>query len=327
MQRRNFMMGVTGSALLWPTATYSQRTGRTPRIGFVTGRAEDAVALAWIEEVRKRLAELGWIDGRNVRIEVLADDNAERWESNARKMVLSEPDVIIVVGNPGVSALQSETKTIPIAFVQVGNPVGSGFVASLARSGGNITGFMHFEPEMGAKWLEILKTLAPTLARALVLYLPDVKANVEFLGSAEAAAQTYQVRVNSAGIRTAEEVEDAIMSFAREPNGGLIILPNPISATHRTRIAELALQHKLPSVAAFRYFVSGGLLASYGIDASSLYRRAAEYADRILKNEKPSDLPVQAPTKYELSINLRAARTINLEIPPLALSLADEVIE
>jgi putative ABC transport system substrate-binding protein len=171
------------------------------------------------------------------------------------------------------------------------------------------------------------QTLAPALARVLVLYLPDAKSNVEFLGSAEAAAQTYQVRANSAGIRTAEDIEDAITTFAREPNGGLIILPNPIAATHRARITELSLQHKLPSVAAFRYFVSGGLLASYGIDALSLYRRAAEYADRIRKNEKPSDLPVQAPTRYELSVNLEAARAINLEIPPLALARADEVIE
>jgi putative ABC transport system substrate-binding protein len=241
--------------------------------------------------------------------------------------VASAPDAIIVVGNPGVAALRRETRTIPIVFVLVGDPVGSGFVASLARPGGNVTGFMHFEPAMGAKWLEILKTIAPAMTRALVLHLPDAAANVEFVRSAEAAGQTYNVAVSAAGVYNAADIERAVTSFAGEPNGGLIVLPNPIAGTYGARIAELAIRHRLPSIAAFRNVVASGALASYGIDIPQSYRRAAEYADRILKGEKPADLPVQAPIKYELIINLGTARALGLELPPLLLARADEVIE
>jgi putative ABC transport system substrate-binding protein len=257
----------------------------------------------------------------------VADGDAARWEANAQKIVATGPDVIIVVGNPGVSALQRQTQTIPIIFVQVGDPVGSGFVANLARPGGNITGFMHFEPEMGAKWLETLKSVAPTVTRALVLHLPEVKANVEFVRSAEAAGRVHQVVVSSAGVHNPKEIDEAVNTFAAEPSGGLIVLPNPISGTHRAHIANLAIQHRLPSIASFRNLVESGVLASYGIDILSLYRRAAEYTDRILRKEKPSELPVQIPTKYEMIINLKTARAISLDIPPLVLARADEVID
>jgi putative tryptophan/tyrosine transport system substrate-binding protein len=241
--------------------------------------------------------------------------------------VASAPDVIVVVGNPGVAALKQETRTIPIVFVQVGDPVGSGFVASLARPGGNVTGFMHFEPAMGGKWLEMLKEITPAMTRALVLLLPEATANVEFVRAAQAAGPTYQVAVSSAGIHNAGDIERAVTAFAGEPNGGLIVLPNPISGTHSPLIAELAIRHRLPTIGAFRYVAASGALASYGIDVRDLYRRAAEYIDRIFKGEKPADLPVQAPTKFELAINLKAAKALGLQVPETLLARADEVIE
>jgi putative ABC transport system substrate-binding protein len=211
--------------------------------------------------------------------------------------------------------------------VQVGDPVGSGFVTSLAHPGGNTTGFMHFEPAMGGKWLEVLKEIAPTMTRALVLLLPEAAANVEFVRAAQAAGPAYKVAVSSAGIHNANEVERAVTTFAEEPNGGLIALPNPISGTHRALIAYLAIRHRMPTIAPFRNIVASGVLASYGIDVLDLYRRAAEYIDRILKGEKPGELPVQGPTKFELIINLKTAKALGLDIPPLLLARADEVIE
>jgi putative tryptophan/tyrosine transport system substrate-binding protein len=211
--------------------------------------------------------------------------------------------------------------------VLVGDPVGSGFVGSLARPGGNITGFMHFEPAMGAKWLEILKAAAPAMTRALVLHLPEVKANVEFVRSAQNAGPIFNAAVSPAGVHNADEIEQAVTAFAVEPNGGVIILPNPVAGAHGALIAELAIRHRLPTIAAFRNLVASGALAAYGIDIPGVHRRAAEYTDRILKGEKPSDLPVQAPIKYDLIINIKTARAIGLEVPPTLLARADEVIE
>jgi putative ABC transport system substrate-binding protein len=212
-------------------------------------------------------------------------------------------------------------------FVQVGDPVGSGFVASLARPGGNVTGFMHFEPAMGGKWLEVLKEITPAMTRALILLLPEATANVEFVRAAQAAGPIYKVAVSSAGVHNAGDIERAVTAFAGEPNSGLIVLPNPISGTHSPLIAELAVRHRLPTIGAFRYIAASGGLASYGIDVRDVYRRAAEYIDRILKGEKPADLPVQAPTKYELVINLKTAKALGLEVPTTLLARADEVIE
>jgi putative tryptophan/tyrosine transport system substrate-binding protein len=327
MRRRDLMRAMAGSALLWPLAAGAQQSGWIRRVGILTGRAADAESLTWVEAFRQRLKELGWTDGRNVSINLVADGDVQQWQANAGKMVASAPDVIIVVGNPGVTALQQETRTIPIVFVLVGDPVGSGFVGSLARPGGNITGFMHFEPAMGAKWLEILKAIAPSMTRALVLHLPEVKANVEFVRSAQDAGPLFKVAVTAAGVHNTDDIERAVTAISGEPGGGLILLPNPITGTHRGRIAELAIRHKMPSIAAFRNVVASGALASYGIDILGIYRRAAEYTDRILRGEKPADLPVQAPTRYELIINLKTARAIGLDVPQLLLSRADEVIE
>jgi putative tryptophan/tyrosine transport system substrate-binding protein len=327
MRRREFITLLGGAAAAWPLTARAQQSARVRRIGVLTGRVEDVESLGWIEAMRQRLNELGWSDGRNVRIQLRAGGDVEQWQTYAGELVASAPDVIVVVGNPGVAALRKETRTIPIVFVQVGDPVGSGFVASLARPGGNVTGFMHFEPAMGGKWLEMLKEITPAMTRALVLLLPEATANVEFVRAAQAAGPTYQVAVSSAGIHKAGDIERAVTAFAREPNGGLIVLPNPISGTHSPLIAELATRHRLPTIGAFRYVAASGALASYGIDVRDLYRRAAEYIDRIFKGEKPADLPVQAPTKFELAINLKAAKALGLQVPETLLARADEVIE
>jgi putative tryptophan/tyrosine transport system substrate-binding protein len=324
VRRRAFIAGL-GSAACTVAANAEDR--RKARIGILTGRAPDDESFAWIEALRKRLQELGWDDGGNVRIDVRADGNIERWQSNARELVASVPDVIVVVGNPAVVALIHETRALPIVFVQVGDPVGSGFVTSLSHPGGNVTGFMHFEPAMGGKWLEMLKQIAPDMTRALVLLLPEAAANVEFLRAAQAAGPAYNVMVDSAGIHSQGEIENAITSFARDAGGGLILLPNPISGTNRTLLANLAIQHHLPTIGSFRYMALSGALASYGIDVPDLYRRAAEYVDRILRGEKPATLPVQGPTKLELVINLRTAKAIGLDISSSLLARADEVIE
>jgi ABC-type uncharacterized transport system substrate-binding protein len=327
MRRRDAIKAIAASALGWPLVVRAERGERTRHVGILTGRAEDPESLSWVDAFRRRLGELGWSDGRNVRIDLLADGDVDRWQSNAHRLVTSTPDVIIVAGNPGVSALQQETSTIPIVFVQVGDPVGSGFVTSLAHPGGNVTGFMHFEPAMGAKWLEVLKAIAPATRRVLVLYLPEAAANVEFVRSAQAAQATYGVAVGSAGIHTADDIEKAIGEFAKEPNGGLIVLPNPISGMHRAVIAEAAIRHRMPSISVFRNMAASGILACYGIEVSNLYRRAAEYTDRLLRGEKAKDLPVQLPTKYEFIVNMKTANALGLEIPPMLLARVDEVIE
>jgi putative ABC transport system substrate-binding protein len=327
MKRREFITLVGGAAATWPLAARAQQAARIRRIGVLTGRAEDAESTGWVAAFKQRLGQLGWSEGRNVRVDVRADGDVERWQTRVDEMVASAPDVIVVVGNPGVAALLRDTRTIPVVFALVGDPVGSGFVASLARPGGNITGFMHFEPAMGAKWLEILKTIAPSITRALVLQLPEVTANNEFVRNAQTAGPSHDVSVSSAGVHNAGDIERAIAALTAEPNGGLIVLPNPVASTHRGLIAQLAIRHRVPTISAFRYMAESGALASYGIDINDVFRRVAEYTDRILRGEKPADLPVQAPVKYELVINLGTAKALGIAVPPTLLARADEVIE
>jgi putative ABC transport system substrate-binding protein len=257
----------------------------------------------------------------------LAGSAEDRIRALASELVAEAPNVILVNSNPGLVAVMQATRTIPVVFTQVADPVGSRFVASLARPGGNVTGFTNFETSMGGKWLEALKEIAPDVKRAAVLLHPETAANVEFLRAAEAASSTMQMAVVAAPVHNAAEIERAITEFAREPNGGVIALPHVVTAEHRELIAGLSLQQRLPSVGAFRFMATSGALLSYGIDVIDLFRRACTYIDRILRGEKPLDLPVQAPTKFELVVNLKTAKGLGLKIPESFLLRADEVIE
>jgi putative ABC transport system substrate-binding protein len=276
----------------------------------------------------QRFQSLGWKIGQNVEMEFrYAVGDAGRIQAAAQEMVGLAPEVILTMSNPVLAVLARETRTIPIVFAQVADPVGSKFVASLARPGGNITGFTNFEPLMGGKWVEVLKEAAPGVRRALVLYHAQTAAHVSFLREAEAAGPTLGVTIFAAGVNDAPEIEQAVNAFAREPNGGLIQMPHPVTLGPRAMIADLAIRHRLPTVGAFRSMAASGSLIAYGSDAADLFRRSADYVDRILRGAKPADLPVQAPTKFELVVNLITARALGLTVPPTLLARADEVIE
>jgi putative ABC transport system substrate-binding protein len=288
----------------------------------------DPTMQARLTAFRQRLAELGWNDGRNVRLDYrFAGADIERLRVNAAELVALAPDVMFAHSNPGLAALRQEDRTIPTVFVQVADPVGSGFIQSLARPGGNATGFTNFEPATGSKWVEILKEIAPGVKRAMVRMHPETAANVALLRAAEAAGPLLRVTVTAAGIRDAAGIEQAITSFAHEPSGGVIALPHVVTAGHRELIAQLAIEHRLPCVGAFGFMASSGGLISYGIDVVDLFRRSAAYVDRILRGEKPANLPVQAPVKFELVINLKTAKALGLTVPPMLLARAEEVIE
>jgi putative ABC transport system substrate-binding protein len=276
----------------------------------------------------RRLEELGWVDGRNIRIEYRAvAGDLDRFREAAGELATLAPDVIFVQSNPGLAALRQVTDTIPIVFVQVADPVGSGFVASLARPGGNVTGFTNFEGSMGGKWIEALKEIAPATARALILLHPETPANLALARAAEVAAPSVALTTTMAGVHNAEEIERAINMFAREPHGGVIAIPHTVTVVNHELIARLAARNRLPAVYAFRYITKAGGLMSYGVDADDLYRRAAAYVDRILSGARPGDLPVQAPIKFELVINRRTVQALGLTIPRPLLARADEVIE
>jgi putative ABC transport system substrate-binding protein len=324
MRRRNFIALVGAAAATWPFAARAQSKIRLRRIAIVAGNLGDPETDVRISAFRRRLSELGWSEGRDVRFDLR---DTRHFDSAVTELLALAPDLVVVSGNPALAAAQKGTRTIPIVFVLVGDPVGSGLVASLARPGGNATGFSHYEPAMGGKWLEVLKEIAPGVRRALVLLHTDVAANVEFLRSAEAAGPAHAVAVSGAGVRSARDIEQALPDFARQPDGGLIVLPNPVNGGLRALIAQHALRHRLPAVAAFPYMATSGLLSSYGINAVDIYRRAADYVDRIFRGAKPADLPVQLPTKFELVINLKTAGAIGVTVPPTLLARADEVIE
>lgn len=277
---------------------------------------------------QQRFQELGWTEGRNVRLDYrFTDGNPERTRTAATELVELAPDVILAYANPAVSALIQVTRTIPIVFTQASDPVGSGFVSNLARPGGNITGFHSFEPAISGKWLEVLRELAPGVRRAAVVHHPNIAANMAFVRAAEAASSMFGVTVTAVPVRTAAEIEDALPKFAQEPNGGLIVAPAPSTFDNRELITTLAARLRLPAVYSYRFFVMSGGLASYGIDGRDLWRAAAVYVDRILRGEKPGDLPVQLPTKYQLVINLKAAKALGLDVPTHLQQRADELIE
>ena len=329
MRRREFISLLGGAAAAWPLAARAQQPERMRRMGVLISIEEtDPEAQARVSAFREGLQALGWSEGRNVRADYryVAGD-VGRAERYAAEMVAQGVEVIVANSSPLLTAIQRQTRTVPIVFVQVADPVGGGFVESLSRPGGNTTGFTTFEYTIGAKWLELLKEIAPGIVRAAVLRDPTFTAAAAQYGAIQTAAPSFRVQIRPVGVRDAAEIERAIELFARDPHGGLIVLPGPLASIYRDAIIASALRHALPTVYPYRYFTIRGGLISYGFDNLDLFRRAAAYVDRILKGEKPADLPVQAPTKYELIINLKTAKALGLEVPPMLLARADEVIE
>jgi putative ABC transport system substrate-binding protein len=334
LRRRTFLTLLGGAAaapaMLWPLAARSQQRERMRRIGVLTGGPPptDPDAQANIAAFLQGLAQLGWTDGRNVRIDYrwgLGD--AANIRKYAMELLALAPDVILSTGTTSLAALLQATHTVPIVFVNVADPVGAGFVDSLAQPGGNATGFMQFEYDLSGKWLELLKQIAPGVTRAAVLRDPAITSGIGQFAVIQSVAPSFGVEVRPVNVRDAGEIERAVAAFARSSNGGLIVTASALAARHRELIIALAARHKLPAVYFRRYYVTSGGLVSYGYDLVDRYRRAAGYVDRILKGEKPADLPVQAPTKYELVINLKTAKALGLAVPATVLARADEVIE
>jgi len=290
--------------------------------------ADDVEASARVTALAQGLQQLGWTVGRNLRIDyrwgAMDADRARRY---APELVALAPDVILAVSAPAVVALQQAARAVPMVFVNIVDPVGAGFVESLARPGGNATGFIAFEYVISAKWLELLKEIAPQLKRVAVLRDADIASGIGQLAVIQAASPSFGVEVRPVGVRDADEIERTVTAFARSSNAGLIVTASTLAAVHRKLIIELAARHRLPAVYAFRYYATKGGLISYGPDTTDPFRRAAGYIDRILKGEKPADLPVQAPTKYETVLNLKTAKALGLQIPDKLLALADEIIE
>jgi putative ABC transport system substrate-binding protein len=328
MQRREFIT-LLGGAVALPLAARAQDSERMRRIGvLMPGTADDAEYQARMAAFLQGLQQLGWSDGRNVRIDIrYAAGDANLIRKYAAELIALAPDVILASSSVAVVALQQATRSAPIVFVAVVDPVGSGFVASLARPGGNTTGFTNFEYGLSGKWLELLKEIAPGMTRAAVLRDAASPAEIGMLAALQSAAPSFGVDLSPIGMRDAGEIEREITAFTRGSNGGLIVLGSALANTHRELIIVLTAQRRLPAVYPDRIFVTSGGLISYGPDRTDQIRRAAAYVDRILKGEKPADLPVQAPTKYELAVNLKTAKAIGLTIPQAVLARADEVIE
>jgi putative tryptophan/tyrosine transport system substrate-binding protein len=327
--RRGFITLLGGAAVAWPLGAWAQQPDRARRIGILIHYSQtDREGQARIAAFLDTLQRLGWTEGRNVRIEHRwSAGDAGRERASAAELVRSTPDVMVVSGWTALAELQRLTRTIPIVFTQVSDPVGAGFVAALARPGGNVSGFQNFETAIGGKWLGVLKEAAPNMRRAAVLFGSDSAATVAMLHAAEAVAPSLDVQVTAMDVRGGVEIEAAIATFAAQPDGGLIITPHPTLIPNRGSIILLAVRHRLPAVYPFRYVAAEGGLMSYGPDQIDQWRGAATYVDRILRGEKPGELPVQAPTKFELVINLKAAKVIGLNIPPTLPLRADEVIE
>ena len=328
MRRREFITLLGGAAAI-PFVAHAQQSERMRSIGVLLPAApDDPVFQARIAAFHQELGLLGWIIGRNVRIDTRwATTNPAEIRRNATELVALAPDVILSTGDSTVPPLLEATRTVPIVFPVASDPIGAGYVNSLARPGGNVTGFMLFEYSIGVKWLEMLKEIAPNVTRVAVLRESANAAQTAQFGVIQAVAPMLKVEVIPINMRDAGEIEQAVETFARSPNGGLIAAGGGASIRYRDLIVTLAAQRKLPAVYWERFFVVAGGLSSYGVHTIDQYRRAAGYVDRILKGEKPSDLPVQAPTKYELVINLKTAKALGLEIPPTVLARADEVIE
>ena len=329
MRRREFIKVIGGAAATWPVAARAQKHERMRRIGILMGYAEsDPVAQARIAAFRQGLQELGWTEGRNVHFDYRWPAvDPKRIRTQAAEIVDLVPDVIVASPAEVTLALNKATKSLPIVFVNVPDPVELGLVSSLARPGGNMTGFANFEYALAGKWLQIIKEMTPSAIRIGVLYSRENPAWRGRLRVMEEAAPSLGVQLAPAGVSDTAEIEPAFASFTQEKIGALVVLPSIFAATHRERIVALAAMHRFPAIYPFGYFAAAGGLIAYGIDANDQYRRAALYIDRILKGAKPADLPVQAPTKFELVINLKTAKALGLEVPSKLLFTADEVIE
>jgi putative tryptophan/tyrosine transport system substrate-binding protein len=329
MTRREFIALLGGAAAAWPLAARAQQADRMRRIGALMYlAADDPDSPARVAAFARGLQELGWIEGRNIRIDYRwGGSDFDRVRRYTAELIALAPDVILVSSGSALAALQNATRSVPIVFVNVSDPVGAGYVASLARPGANTTGFTLFEYSIGGKWLELLKQIAPGMTRAAVIRNPSITSGTGQFGAIQAVAPSLGVELTPIDVRDASGIEHTIAGFTRGSNAGLIVTASPSAVLHRELIIALAARHGLPAIYPIRLFVANGGLISYGPDEIEQHRRAASYVDRILRGEKPADLPVQNPTKYELVINLNAAKALGLEIPPTLLARADEVIE
>ena len=329
MRRREFLGAIGSIAAAWPSSTDAQHQERLHRIGILHDYAEpDPEGRMQIAAFRDELARLGWKETRNLVIDLRSGaDEAEALRASARELLAKSPDVVLGAGGTIVAALQRATKNVPIVFANVTDPVGGGLVSSLARPGGNTTGFTQFEFGISAKWLEQLKEIAPTITQVAVIRDPTARSGGGQLGAIQGVAPALGVDVKPMDAGDGDEIKRKLAEFSRDGKGGLIVTSSRLARIHREQIIMLAAHHRLPAIYAFRVYVTGGGLMSYGPDATTPYRRAASYIDRIFKGEKPADLPVQAPTKYELTINLKTAKAIGLTVPATLLARADEVIE
>jgi putative ABC transport system substrate-binding protein len=331
MRRREFITAIAGSAAAWPLAAHAQQPERVRRIGVLMGYPEnDLEGPAFFAAFREGLQKLGWMEDHNIRLDTrwASPDDTEARQRFAKELVALQPDLILSSVTPTTAALLQHTRTIPIVFATVADPVGSGFVASLARPGGNVTGFQAMVGSLGGKWLELLKEIAPRVARVAMLFNPAVAPYADsYLSPFKAAASSFAVEPIASPVRNTAELESVIAAQAGAPNGGLIVMPDTFTDVHRAEIISLAARFGLPAVYPRRPFTELGGLLSYGIDQLDSYRRAATYVDRILKGEKPSELPIQAPVKFELVINLKTAKALGLDVPWFLRQRADEVID
>jgi ABC-type uncharacterized transport system substrate-binding protein len=329
MNRREFIT-LFGGAVAWPLAARAQEAVQMKHIGVLMGRSEsDREGQAFVAAFREELQKLGWAEGRNIRIDYrwATPGDAESIQRVANELVALQPDLVLAQNTPNTAALAQQTRNIPIVFATVSDPVGSGFVANFPRPGGNVTGFTNIEPTTAGKWLELLKEIAPHVARVAFLCNPATAPYEYYLSSFKAAARSFAVEAIAAPVRDRSELEPVITALARAPNGGLVLMTDTFLLNHREEITSLAVRYRLPAVYPYRAFTEAGGLLSYGNDTHDNFRRAASYVDRILKGAKPSELPVQAPVKFDLAVNLKTAKALGLDVPPSLLARADEVIE
>jgi putative ABC transport system substrate-binding protein len=326
--RREFIAGLGGAAA-WPLVARAQQSGGVAKVGLLMyGGEGDADLRTRLAAFMQSLADLGWTEGRNLRVDVRwSAANAELVRTYANELIALQPDVLVATSTVVTAAFQRETRTIPVVFVGISDPVGSGFVANLARPGGNLTGFVNIEAEMGGKWLELLKEMAPSIKRVALMYSPDTATGAYYMPSLDAAARSFAVTPIATPVRSDGEIETAINSLGGELQGGLILPPDGFTSAHRAPISALALRNKVPSVAAIAILPRAGALLSYGPDSSDIYARSASYVDRILHGAKSAELPVQLPVKFQMTLNLKTAKALGLTVPQSVLLRADEVIE